>query len=167
MLSANALLPAPRSGFPLGYTPITRATPSAHPSAPDLGVDFGVLTARSGDVHQESHASETVWVLLRGEAEVEFGSQRATLRRKTLFDEPPSAIHLGPDTAVTLRAKSETVEWAIVRTPNERRFAPRVYLPSELKPEYRGAGLVQNAALRNVRLIFDRTTRPESNLVLG
>jgi 5-deoxy-glucuronate isomerase len=26
---------------------------------------------------------------------------------------------------------------------------------------------VQNACLRNVRLIFDRTTRPESNLVLG
>jgi 5-deoxy-glucuronate isomerase len=54
-----------------------------------------------------------------------------------------------------------------VRTPNERRFAPRLYLPTDLTPEYRGAGLVQNACLRNVRLIFDRTTRPESNLVLG
>jgi 5-deoxy-glucuronate isomerase len=167
MLSANALLSGPRSGFPLGFTPITRATASAHPDVPDLGLDFGLLKARFGDVHEESNPHETVWVLLRGEAEVEFDGQSATLRRGNLFDEPPSALHLGPDTAVKIRAASDEVEWAVVRTPNERQFAPRVYFSSDLKPEYRGAGLVQNAALRNVRLIFDRTTRPESNLVLG
>ena len=94
-------------------------------------------------------------------------ARHASLRRESIFDEPPSAVHLGPEAPVTLRAQSASVEWAVVRTANERRFAPRVYLPAELKPEYRGAGLAQNAALRNVRLIFDRTTRPESNLVLG
>ena len=167
MISANALVSGPRYGFPLGFTPITHASATAESRALDVGIDFGVLKASNGDVHHETCSSESVWVLLHGTVDVEFGNERAALRRDSLFDEPPTALHLGPDTPVTIRVKSDEAEWAIVRTPNDRRFSPRLYLPSELKPEYRGAGLVQNAALRNVRLIFDRATRPESNLVLG
>src|SRR4030095_12227320 len=89
------------------------------------------------------------------------------VQRANIFDEPPTALHLGPGTPVSVRSLGADSEWAIVRTANDRRFAPRLYLPTDLKPEYRGAGLVQNACLRNVRLIFDRSTRPESNLVLG
>jgi 5-deoxy-glucuronate isomerase len=68
---------------------------------------------------------------------------------------------------VRLRTLAADTEWAVVRTANDRTFAPRLFPPAEAKPEYRGAGLVQNACLRNVRLIFDRTARPESNLVVG
>jgi 5-deoxy-glucuronate isomerase len=55
----------------------------------------------------------------------------------------------------------------VVSTANERSFPATLYLPKDITPEFRGAGLVQGACLRNVRLIFDRTTRPESNLVVG
>lgn len=167
MLPAHALLPGPRTGFPAGFTAITRAERSPQSAVPDLGIDFGVLKAGAGHIHEESHASESVWILLRGEAEVEFDQQRVTLRRGNVFNEPPTALHLGPETAAKFTTLSAEIEWAVVRAPNERRFAPRLYLPSALQPEYRGAGLVQNAALRNVRLIFDRASRPESNLVLG
>jgi 5-deoxy-glucuronate isomerase len=98
---------------------------------------------------------------------VEFLDHRVTLRRVSLFDQAPSAVHLSPRTRVKIRALTAGTEWAVIRTANERHFASRVYLPAASQPEYRGAGLVQNAALRNVRLIFDRTTHPESNLVLG
>ncbi len=138
------------------------------PSAvPDLGIDFGLLRPREGEVISEAHASESVWVLLRGAAELEFAGQRATVRRTSLFEEPPSVLHLGPGTPVTIRTLQPDTEWAVVRTANERAFPPRLFLPADLTPEYRGAGLVQNTALRNVRLIFDRATRPEANLVLG
>lgn len=167
MFSPSELMRAPRAGFPLGYTPITHAFAADWSLSTELKIDFGVRKSHAGEVISEVAAGETVWVLLRGAAKLEFNGQWVTVQRANLFDEPPSALHLGPHTPVTLRTLSDETEWAIVRTPNDRRFEPRLYLPDNLKPEYRGAGLVQNAALRNVRLIFDRITRPESNLVVG
>ena len=161
------LLRGPRDGFPAGFTAVTRADGATPSATPEPQLDFGILRQRAGDVVRETHASESAWVLLRGAAELEFAGTRATVRRHSLFEEPPSALHLGPGTPVTVRALADDTEWAIVRTPNERAFAPRLFLPADLTPEYRGAGLVQDACLRNVRLIFDRAPRPEPNLVLG
>ncbi len=167
MLPAHALLPGPRTGFPRGLTSITDAANSRPTAVSDLAIDFGLYKMNATEIFTETHPSETVWVLLKGDAAVEFSGRTVTLRRASLFDDPPSAVHLGPATTITVCALSPDTEWAIVRTANEGRFAPRLYLPADLSPEFRGAGLVQNAGLRNVRLIFDRTTRPESNLVLG
>src|SRR5262245_26460958 len=163
MFPVNELLPCPRSGFPPGFTWITDAGVAFPPTVPDLKIDFGLFKPRHGEEFAETHASESVWVLMRGRAEVEFAGRRIELGRADVFNEPPSALHLGPETPFAVRTRAPDTEWAIVRTANERHFAPRLYLPVDLTPEYRGAGLVQNACLRNVRLIFDRTTRPESN----
>jgi 5-deoxy-glucuronate isomerase len=121
----------------------------------------------TGETLEESSPLESAWVLLTGEADLEFAGQRASVRRGSVFDEPPTCLHVCAATPVAVRAGSTGAELAVVRTANPALFAPRLYTPSDLTPEYRGAGLVQNAALRNVRLIFDRSTRPESNLVLG
>jgi 5-deoxy-glucuronate isomerase len=167
MLSGNALFPGLRPGFPPGFTAITHAAGTKPSAVPGLEIDFGLFKPRAGEVFQETHPSESAWVLLSGVAELEFGGKRATVRRRNVFDEPPTTLHLGPGTPVTLRTLAADTEWAVVRTPNQRSFASRIFLPDELTPEFRGAGLVQNAGLRNVRLIFDRAARPESNLVLG
>jgi 5-deoxy-glucuronate isomerase len=167
MLSGHELIVCPSVGFLPGYTPITGATGSGVTVVPGLEIDFAVVKLRAGEVLAETHERESVWVLLHGEAELEFAARKATVRRTSLFDEAPTALHLGPDTPVTFRALAPETEWAVARTRNERRFPPRLYRPADLAPEYRGAGLVQNACLRNVRLIFDRATRPESNFVLG
>ena len=167
VLPTTTLLRGPRAGFPTGFTAVTQAIGSTPSATPEPQLAFGILGQQAGDVVRETHASESAWVLLRGVAEVELAGSRRTVRRQSLFAEPPSALHLGPATAVTVRALSDETEWAVVRTPNERPFAPRLFLPADLAPEYRGAGLVQGACLRNVRLIFDRATRPDSNLVLG
>jgi len=89
------------------------------------------------------------------------------VRRTSLFDEPPTALHLPGGTRVSIRTRDRGSEWAVIRATNERGFAARLFRPEELKPEYRGEGLVQGTSLRNVRLIFDDTTRHEANLVLG
>jgi 5-deoxy-glucuronate isomerase len=98
---------------------------------------------------------------------VTVAGKATAIHRQNLFEEPPTALHVGPATAVTVTAKSGGAQFAVVRTTNDRTFAPRLFLPADLAPEYRGAGLVQNACLRNVRLIFDRAARPEANLVVG
>lgn len=152
--------------FPFGYTCVVRADEPPAEGDTAGGMEFGVLRQPAGDVQREASPLETAWVLLRGAAEIALGGAEFTVRRASLFDEPPTVLHVPRDTSVTIHHSRET-EWAIVRTANDRTFAPRLFQPAELTPEYRGAGLVQNACLRNVRLIFDRATRPEANLVLG
>lgn len=130
-------------------------------------MDFGIVRLTGKAAVTESHRKETAWILLKGAADISFPGGKARMRRKSIFDEAPTALHVGPDTPVTIRALSAGAEFAVVRTSNDRAFAPKLFLSSDITPEYRGAGLVQNACLRNVRLIFDRAARPESNLVVG
>lgn len=167
MLPASSLLRGPRLGFASGFTAVTRAEGTTPSPTPEPQIDFGLMKPQADTVIAETHPSESAWVLLHGAAEVEVAGVRTVVGRASLFDEPPSVLHVGPGTPVSMRMLSADTEWAIVRTPNARTFAPRVFLPAGLTPEYRGAGLVQDACLRNVRLVFDRATRPEANLVLG
>ena len=167
MTSAPSLLRRPPRGFPDGSTAITQPADALDGAGFSLGIYFGILKCRPGEALLESSPQETAWVLLHGAAELGFANTRVAVRRASVFEEPPTTLHVPPDTAVTVRTTAPDTEWAVVRTANERTFAPRLFLPSDLQPEYRGAGLVQNASLRNVRLIFDRAARPESNLVIG
>ena len=153
---------APYTGVPAGYTAITHA----EPVTPRGGLDFGIFRQAAGHVHHDSSPRETAWVLLAGAAELTFAGTTVAVTRADVFSAPPTTLHVPADIPVTLRASTAT-EWAVTRTANARAFAPRLFTPADCVPEYRGAGLVQNAALRNVRLIFDRTARPDSNLVLG
>jgi 5-deoxy-glucuronate isomerase len=157
--------PGPR--FPAGFTRLTGAELTGDATGAETGIEFGVHLQAAHTTLRETPEFETAWVLLRGAAELEFDRRRATVQRANLFEEPPTVVHVARHTPVLIRTGIAEAEWAVVRTPNERDFAPHLFLPPDLKPEYRGAGLVQNACLRNVRSIFDRTTRPESNLVLG
>lgn len=167
MPSAKTLLRGPAHGFPAGFTPVTaRAFELAGAHLPS-GIEFGLLKPDAGEVIQESSPLETAWVLLHGAAEIECGGQRTRVQRGSLFDEPPTALHVPRETPVVIQNLAAGNEWAVIRTANSRAFAPKLFLPADLKPEYRGAGLAQNACLRNVRLIFDYSNRPEANLVVG
>jgi 5-deoxy-glucuronate isomerase len=159
-------IPGPRAGFPAGYTCVTSPEAPLDGSATPLGIEFGIHRLEPDESVRETHPFETAWVLLRGRAEVQLEAGRFPVSRQDVFDEAPSAVHAGPGTRITIHSVDAS-EWAVIRTANDRHFSARMYFPAGIQPEYRGAGLVQNAALRNVRLIFDRTTRPDSNLVVG
>jgi len=162
-----SLLLSSRGGFEHGYTAVTRETDSPC----GAGVDFGIRQMRRGeevDIGGPATSQESVWVLLHGEAEYVWGSQKTCrVQRQSLFEEAPTTLHVDANTRLQVRAVSDEVEWAVIATTNTQRFEPRVYRPEDIEPEYRGSGLAQDACLRNVRLIFDRTRRPDSNLVLG
>ncbi|MBI4425592.1 MAG: 5-deoxy-glucuronate isomerase [Elusimicrobia bacterium] len=158
----RALIDRFRAGFPPGRTSVTR---EGEPSL-DTGMDFEIVRLAEGETVAESHAKESAWLLLSGAASVALGGARRRVARASLFDEGPACLHAGPGAPVELRALAEC-EWAVFRAANRRRFEPRLFLPEDVAPERRGRGLAQEAALRDVRLIFDWNVRPESNLVLG
>jgi 5-deoxy-glucuronate isomerase len=164
---ARYVIRGPHSGFATNHTRITHAELKGIDTCLETGIEFGVHLQAPDTTRHETSPLESAWVLLRGAAELEFDNQRANVKRESIFDDPPTALHVPRHTAVIIRSGNVETEWAVVLTVNERAFPSRLFLPAELKPEYRGAGLVQNACLRNVRLLFDRETRPESNLVLG
>jgi 5-deoxy-glucuronate isomerase len=158
-----ALIDRFREGFGPGFTEVTREGEASV----DTGIDFGIWVLRNGEAFEQRHPKESAWVLLRGEATLRWDGGEAKVARSSLFEEPPTVLHLPANAAVAIDTASSDSEWAVARAHNPARFAPRLFLPQELTPEYRGAELVQGACLRNVRLVFDKTVRPESNLVLG
>jgi 5-deoxy-glucuronate isomerase len=160
---APALIDTHRHGFGEGHTPLTREGEATL----DTGVDFGIVRAREGTVREECDPKETAWLLLDGEAELTWDGGQARVRRGSLFDEPPTALHVPAGTTVHIRTLSPWSEWALARAANAERFEPMLFLPAGLAPEYRGRGLVQDTSLRNVRLIFDDGNRKQANLVLG
>ena len=162
-----ALRRAPHPGFNPGVTPITSSADLMAGADIPLGLDFSVRRLGENEGVQETHPDESAWILLSGAASIDVAGITAEIRRGSCFDEAPSALHVAGNTPVSIRSLSAGTEFAIVRTRNERTFPPHLFLPKNIAPEYRGAGLVQNAGLRNVRLIFDRAARPESNLVIG
>lgn len=156
------LISAFREGFPKGYTPITKEGEAGF----DTGIDFGIHMLAAGQVFTERHTKEAVWVLLDGKAELEFDGKTETVERSSLFDEAATALHVGPEEVLKITSSTDT-EWGVARAANTSKFPPRLFKPAEIVPEFRGKGLAQDACLRNVQLIFDKDSRPESNLVIG
>lgn len=161
--TTGALVRGPRRAFDGGTTPLV----ANGRSGVDVGFDFGILVQHSGDVQVETTSQEVVWVLLEGAAIAVCGETRCEIERGSLFDAPPSTVHVAAGTHLRLEARSPRVEWAVARVSNRRDFAPRIFLPHEVEHERRGTALAQGACARTVRLVFDGRTRPASSFVVG
>jgi 5-deoxy-glucuronate isomerase len=159
---SHPLVRAYRDGFPHGHTRIVSEDEAVDP----VGLDFAIHRLRAGERLEEASPKESVWVLMNGEAEVAFAGEAHAVRRASLFDEAPTALHASAKTALAIASRGET-EWAVVRASNARAFPPRLFEPAAVRPEFRGKGLAQDMSLRNVRLIFDWRERPDSRLVVG
>lgn len=150
----------------MGSTPVVvPGSRRTDPAATE--VLFSVLRLRAGAVHRETTGLETVLVLLSGGVETRMNAEVYGAKRASLFDEGPTTFHCGAGTRLEVRAGPAGAEFAVVRTANARELPPRVYPPAETTTEDRGAGLAQGACRRLVRTVFDYTTRPDSNLVVG
>jgi 5-deoxy-glucuronate isomerase len=132
-----------------------------------MRMDFGIQRLRPGEAATVSTDKETLWVLLDGSVAVQSTAGELTASRSSLFDENPTAVHAGTGEKVAFKAGKQGAELAIVRTSNAKAIGVRYYQPSAVTTEDRGAGLAQGACRRAVRAIFDYSTRPDSNLVVG
>ncbi|MEX2649611.1 MAG: 5-deoxy-glucuronate isomerase [Alphaproteobacteria bacterium] len=153
-----------RSGFPLGYTAITRI---GEPDA-DAGIEFGVLELAEGQSCRFDVTRETAFLLMEGTIGLHVeGVTTAPLTRTSLFDESATCLHVsaGQRVAIDARGGAQLTMFAV---DNDRRFEARLYLPKDVPNEHRGKGQVADACYRFVRTIFDRRNAPEAaNLVLG
>jgi 5-deoxy-glucuronate isomerase len=129
-------------------------------------MDFGVRKLRAGEALDETPDKETAWILMGGRGGVELAGQSLPIARASLFDERPTVIHVPAGEHVRIVAETD-LELTFARATNPRAFPPKVFLPEECSSEQRGMGLMQDAALRVVRLVFDLEKRPDSELVIG
>lgn len=146
-----------------GYTALTEL----HGRNSGMLMDFGVLRLRKGETWTEEASLEKACLLVYGEVTFAWDGQAHTERRPNCFDVPPTALHAGKSTTVTLTCVSDDCEIDILRTDNERDFPAKLYLPADTPDEFRGAGTMHETSTRIVRTIFDHTNAPYANLVLG
>jgi 5-deoxy-glucuronate isomerase len=149
-----------RKGFPVGLTEVTgRSDPS--------GIQFSILKLVAGEHYQLQSDWELAVLQLDGNGVFELNGQRVSYHRKSLFDQPPLAVHLPKDVSVNITALSD-LELALFETQNDKRFGPNIYPPEFVGNEQKGKGVVDDAALRYVRTIFDGSvTDRNAQLVLG
>lgn len=152
----------PRRGFPNGLTWLTREGGRSV-----ARMDFGLCRQRRGAEVRATSAKESLWVLLRGRAEVTFGGRTVKVARRSVFEDGPVALNFGAGEPVTIRSLAADTEWAVMRTTNPRMKGARLYRPADVALENRGAGLAQGTCQRLVRTIYDYTTRRDSAFVIG
>jgi 5-deoxy-glucuronate isomerase len=153
----------PSHGFRFGVTWLVRESGQAALAR----MDFGICRQRRGETRRATAAKESLWVLLRGRAQLAFGGRVLTVSRRAVFAEGPVALNFGAGENVTIRSLGADTEWAVLRATNPRMRGVRLYRPDEVALEDRGAGLAQGACRRLVRTLYDYTTRPDSAFVLG
>lgn len=163
---AGPVARAPRRGFPAGCTLVTEEGGTSSGGS-STGMDFAILRLGAGKEWAETTRLETVLVLLNGNVEVCMNETSHQASRTSLFEQSPVTFHCGRGCALRVRAVSGSAEFALIRTVNPRTLPPRCYAAAEVATEDRGAGLVQGACRRLVRTIFDYSSRPDSNLVIG
>src|SRR4051812_42164086 len=89
----------PSRAFPEGITSITRENTSAAE-----WMDFAIIRIAAGRTFETTDAKESAWVLMSGAAELEYSGTKAAVARTNVFDEPPTALHLGRSTPVAIHA---------------------------------------------------------------
>jgi len=161
--ASDELITQHRDGFSPGFTAIT----GEDDAGVGQGVDFGIHVLSLDEAFEEIGTKESAWVLMQGRAHVACAGREFAVERSSLFDEAPTVLHVPPGTPLRIVARSERLEWAVTRASNTATFTPRVFWPRDIEPEHRGLGLAHGTCVRNVRLVFDRTARPQSNLVVG
>lgn len=155
-------LRAPSGGFTAATTPIARFE--------GLAMDAWRLAA--GERRELTATGETALLLMEGDLEGEVRQANGSpltfsFRRRSLFDESASCVHLSAGATVSIRS-ANGAELTVHACPNEKAFDARVFQPEDVANEHRGAGQVAGRCLRFVRTIFDGRNSPaEAELVLG
>lgn len=129
---------------------------------------LGLVRVRLMEPQTLKTRAETAILLLGGTVRWSAGDRTAEASRRSLFDERPSALHVGVGTEVRLEPLEGPVEVAVVEVDNPERFPPAIHRPADVRAEQRGEGMLGGTAHREVRTIVDDAVGPpEARLVLG
>jgi 5-deoxy-glucuronate isomerase len=150
-------------GYGHGYTPITTIGEEVN----DTGIDFGILKMNAGEEIDLSCDLEAAYLLMNGEICFKWEDIEAAVKRESLFDEDPYALHLAANKPVSAKAISDC-EIAVQKVHNDKDFETVLFdKENMLESEHRGKGQLSDTSYRIVRTIFDTRNRPDAMLVLG
>ena len=149
--------------FPTGYTALAEMD-GQHA---DMLMDFGVLRLNAGQVFHDEQPLERAFLLVSGHAAFRWEGKERIQNRHNCFADSPTALHVCKDVRVDIACAGMECEIAVLRTGNMRTIESRLYLPQDTPDEMRGAGTMRETGTRIVRTIFDHSTAPYANLVLG
>jgi len=152
-----------KGSFEYGYNSITELN-GKHS---DMLMDYGILKLAAGERHMDHDSKERAYLLIQGQVAFEWEDKIYHAERSSCFDENPICLHVPKDVKVTITAKADISEIAVMKTLNERSFESKLYSAEECRSEQRGKGTMKETSTRTVRTVFDYSNRKESNLVLG
>jgi 5-deoxy-glucuronate isomerase len=106
-------------------------------------------------------------LLLQGKARVTWQQQTETLSRKTCFTDNPACLLIPSQEHASIECLADATRFAVMVTPNEKRFTPIYFKAENCKSENRGAGTLNECATRVVRTLLNREICPQSNFLIG
>lgn len=146
-----------------GYYPITEID-KLHP---EMKLDFGLIRLKSKEKFISNEPKERALLLIDGEIELNWYHRREIVRRSSCFDENPTVLHVPQGVVIRIECLSENAELAIEKCYNDRDFPAKLYLPEDCESKEFGRGTMKEASTRTVRTVFDGSTAPWSNMVMG
>ena len=133
------------------------------------GYAYGFRRASSekGDAFEEKQDLECAYLLVSGSVQFEWDGESRVVSRGNCFDDSPWALHVPSGTGIKITGTGEDSEVTVHRTGNEKKFTSRLYGPSDVGDEIRGAGTMNETGTRLVRTFLDKDLAPWSNFVFG
>lgn len=134
---------------------------------PHAMMDIGIYHMKKRETVQlYDEVNETVVLPLEAHVRLNWENKEISVKRSSVFDEPPYCLHVAKGVEIQIESLDESYV-LIQKTANHKEFPSKLYLPEQCKSEELGAGLWNETAFRTIRTIFDYTSAPYSNLVIG
>lgn len=131
------------------------------------GLYFYSLKLAAKEEYNFTTDMETAALLLSGRVCFHYENQSQPAERFDFFEQAPTVLHCSINTPARVEALADS-ELLIIATRNEKTFPAQLFTADNLlELDERGQGLLENTAYRQVRTVFDKRNRPESNLVVG
>ena len=134
----------------------------------DMLMDVRVYRVKKGEKKVFRYeAEETAVLLLKGKMTLAWEENTQSMSRSDLFTEGPWCLHICKDKEITVEGEDEVTEILVQRTHNDKAFPSKLYKPEDVPWVDVCRGKYGDTANRRVNTLFDFTTAPYSNMVLG
>lgn len=132
-----------------------------------MGLGFKVIKLPANEGFRFRQEYEFAALLLTGQVEFNYEGNKALALRSDYFTQAPIVLHAPAKSNTEVFAITDA-ELLLVETFNEKSFSPLLFdAKNLLEIDQRGQGQLEGSAHREVRTVFDKRNRPQSNLVLG
>lgn len=150
-------------GFEVGLNPIATLASSQ----PDCELYFSSIKLNKGQEYCCNARYEFAALLMIGRVRFHYADQQHQAERSDYFAQMPKALHCAAQTKAWIEALTDC-ELLLIETENTQYFDPVFFDEHNcLEIDARGKNLLEDTSHRQVRTLFDKRNRPQSNLVLG